>query len=305
MAREVLKKLFELVFNVKIKKIRATPPALYQLNSGIKIVTLLQHSALDMYLLAVKTFLFHLGSGEVHVLDDGSLTAEDHAVLKQHIPHIIIENVKNIDTGNCPKGNCWERLVYILNLAKTAYVIQLDSDTLSLTPMPEVYDAIVNNRCFTIGSPIWPLPVNVNYLKDIWKNSPSTHIQVVAERAFHELAFFAQNPDYIRGSAAFAGFAPQQVSLDMLTDFSCQIEAVIGRSAWFSWGSEQVASNVMVAQSANPLVLPWPRYQNYKYPEPYQGAFASTSLIHFIGTYRFYDRRYEKLAMQFIQANSI
>ena len=37
------------------------------------------------------------------------------------------------------------------------------------------------------------------------------------------------------------------------------MEAILGTS-WFEWGSEQVASNFVVANSPNPIVLPLPTY---------------------------------------------
>jgi hypothetical protein len=116
-----------------------------------------------------------------------------------------------------------------------------------------------------------------------------------------KLSFFQNNSLYIRGCAAFAGFPKQQVTLDSLHEFSRQVIHEIGYEKWSSWGSEQVASNVMVAQSLHPIVLPWPRYQNYKFPEPYKGGELSAALIHFIGSNRFSDRLYEKLAINFIK----
>ena len=55
------------------------------------------------------------------------------------------------------------------------------------------------------------------------------------------------------------------------------------RQSWHKWGSEQAASNFLIANSPNPLVLPWPKYQSY---DPRQGV-AGASLTHFYGTYRF------------------
>ena len=48
-------------------------------------------------------------------------------------------------------------------------------------------------------------------------------------------------------------------------------------------GFEQVTSNIAIASSPNPLLLPYPRYATY-HPEL---ATESSIFLHFIGTHRF------------------
>jgi hypothetical protein len=60
---------------------------------------------------------------------------------------------------------------------------------------------------------------------------------------------------------------------------------IIGAQKWSEWGSEQVASNFMVANAAGGYVLPFERYRYFS-PEEATEAKAAV-LLHFIGTHRF------------------
>src|SRR3546814_1079040 len=63
-------------------------------------------------------------------------------------------SIDDVDTGPCPRGGCWERLLTLLDMRADAYVIQLDSDTIALGDIPEVVEAITSNRSFTLlGDP--------------------------------------------------------------------------------------------------------------------------------------------------------
>ena len=52
---------------------------------------------------------------------------------------------------------------------------------------------------------------------------------------------------------------------------------------WREWGSEQVTSNLAIASSPDPLLLPYPRYATY---DPGVDA-QESAFLHFIGTHRF------------------
>lgn len=293
------------LFNKACRQIRSTPPIYYRYNEAVKIVTMVQHQAVDMYLLAIKSFLYNILSGSVFVLDDGSLTEDDYTLIKQHIPDVTITHINKIDTLDCPKGGTWERLIYLIELSKDAYVIQLDSDTFTLALLSEVYNAIENQQAFVIsGGPAWDKPVNIDYLANIaakWvKNMNPAHVQPMAESFFNKIDFFRDNKQYIRGCSAFTGLPKQQISKEMAVEFSRQVSNEIGLEKWSEWGSEQVTSNVMASQTKNPIILPWPLYQNYGFPPTQGGSLANALFVHFIGSHRFSNRIYQKLATDFI-----
>lgn len=292
----------KMLFNNVCKRIRLTPPINYCYREDLKIVTQVQHRDIDMYLLAIKSFLYNIVSGSVYVLDDGSLTKEDLSLLEYHIPNVKIEHISRVDTKNCPKGGTWERLLYLIELSQDAYVIQLDSDTLSLTPMVEIYNAIENQQGFIVGAgPAWNKPVDVDYLSSVisnWMRSfDLTHVQPVAERVLYKLPFLNENRKYIRGCSAFTGFPKQQIDIEMVMEFSQQVCNELGFEKWSEWGSEQVTSNVMISRTYNPVVLPWPYYQNYTADKE---TLSYSSFVHFIGSNRFSDRVYQNLASAFI-----
>ena len=72
--------------------------------------------------------------------------------------------------------------------------------------------------------------------------------------------------------------------------------ALIG-DKWQEWGSEQVSSNYLIANSPNSFVLPYPKYAFYwKDADLIDSAF-----LHFAGTYRFDNGLYKKLSRQVIE----
>src|SRR4051812_7377784 len=124
-------------FDYRCRGVLLTRPIDIQ-DSNIRIVSQLSHSDLTMYLLAIKSVYMQLGRGRVVILDDSSLTANDRATVLYHVPGADIVNIKDVATDNCPRGGCWERLLLIADIVRDYYVIQMDSDTLTLNSIPEV-----------------------------------------------------------------------------------------------------------------------------------------------------------------------
>jgi hypothetical protein len=96
---------------------------------------------------------------------------------------------------------------------------------------------------------------------------------------------------YVRGSSGFTGFArggrPSRASVEA---FSLSAEGIVGQHKWRSWGSEQVASNFLVANSEDPILLPYSRYSNYwNEPTGPDGRF-----LHFAGTHRYSTSEYRR-----------
>lgn len=255
----------------------------------VTVVSMVQSAHTLMYLLAIKSFLRHMPAAAVTVIDDGSLTPADHDLLRAHVGGLSILPIAGIDTGACPRGGTWERLLYILDLSTTRYVVQLDSDILIIAPIPEVVEAIAANRSFTLGSDAqYGIMTTEEAARAIAGMDPA-ETQFAAEFALPrippEIGRF-----YVRGSSGFAGFARGASSRATAEAFSAAMEAEMGKR-WEEWGTEQVASNFLVASSPGGFVLPWPKYCCFYDREDV----AESALIHFIGTWRFRGGVYARL----------
>src|SRR5262249_37061220 len=155
----------------------------------------------------------------IHILDDGSLTAQDYRLLEFHLRPLQIEYIANIQQASFPVGGCWERLIKAIELSYQRYVIQLDSDTLTLKHVPEVVKAIRNNYSFTLGSADGLEFTSITAASCRAASSPSQHIQARSERLLVD-AFPNVACRYVRGCAAFAGFAKGAHPRDSLEAFS-------------------------------------------------------------------------------------
>lgn len=287
-------KLRRWLFSRQVRALFDTPPLQISAGIGPLVLSQLQHKDVLMYLAAVKSFSRHLPPAEIHVVDDGSLTAADYALLKRHIPDIQFHDLAGCREPGLPQGGCWERLIAIARLSQTRYVIQLDSDTLTLAPINDVAAAVRQGQSFAIGT--W----------DRQKIEPATeraltaqsriaaarpHIQVLAEAHFDRIEG-AETLKYVRGCAGFSGFAPGAGKLELMRHLSGQLQALIG-DRWLEWGSEQVMSNLLVANQPDAIVLPHPDYADCEKMSP-----GKTFFVHFIGTCRFKNGRYAKLINQ-------
>ena len=299
-------KVNKFYFDRVCRRIRYTRPVEYLFRDDVRILSQVHHDALDMYLLAIKSFLFNFTIGSVYVLNDGSLTDEDIRTLEYHIPKITIRHIKEIDVSGFPAGNTWERLLYYVDLSKDAYVIQLDTDIIAVKPLLDLHQLINENRGFIIGNgPAWDSAIDVDYLSRLVSNwitySKVSHVQIVSEATFHLLDAFDDTRSYFRGCSAFTGLPRGQVDRQQLLHFSQQVVSKIGEIKWSEWGSEQVSCCVMTSSSKDPKILPWLSYQNYGFPSLYKANLVAVSLIHFIGTFRYTDGTYRRYAKQFIE----
>src|SRR3546814_16530957 len=102
------------------------------------------------YLVAAKSLHHHLKRGRMVIMDDGTLTDRDRSLLRQHLDNPQIISIRDIDTGPCARGGTWERLLTILDLCADAYVIQLDSDTVTIGPVPHIQKETAVNSSFPL-----------------------------------------------------------------------------------------------------------------------------------------------------------
>jgi hypothetical protein len=259
---------------------------------------MLCHGEVVMYLLAVKSFCAQFGRvPRVVILNDGSLTERDDAILRSHIPAVRIVSISEVVPDHCPKGSCWERLLLISDLVKNSYVVQLDSDTLTLSSIPEVVGCVAANRSFTLmGDRSFPEIESMASACLRSKGNLSVMVQAVCERSFDQLEECA-SLNYVRGNAGFTGFAKGSIDREKIVWFS-DLMRRIANDTWDEWGSEQVTSNLLIANSADACPLEFPKYLSYwAHPDV---AYENASFIHFIGPHRFSNGFYLKSARRVI-----
>lgn len=253
------------------------------------------------YLVAVKSLHHQLQRGRIVLLNDGTLTATDRAILAHHCDNPVILEKSDIDSAPCPRDNCWERLIAILDRRQDAYVIQLDSDTVTTGKIPEVLAAIDANRSFTLAGGQDEARCGFRSAREIGSifhaDGPMVdHVQAYAEAAMATLPG-SDHMRYIRGCAGFAGFARSSAGRLIVSEFSVAMDERLG-DTWRQWGSEQVASNFVIANDHDPMQLPYDRYVNHwAEPLPRDPAF-----VHFIGTYRFRHGNYSRCTKAAISA---
>jgi len=287
------------------QKVRMTAPLKYVYSDEVVVVSQVHHNAINMAILALKSFMLSLGKGRIEVINDGSLTQDDIEQLNYHFPKITVVDIASIPLGSCPQGGTWERLVHILSLTKHSYVIQVDSDTLTMGPVDDVYNSIVSNQAFLIGEPSWSKAIPVEYMSRYSNKLDSTHIQVLSEQKLNRLESIPLK-QYARGCSAFTGFPKGFLLMENLEAFSVEMESLIGKQKWREWGSEQLSSNVMLSLCPDVKILPWPKYINFGFPfkngkyDNLASYINQTSVFHFIGTNRFSRGVYRRMANKVI-----
>ena len=282
--------------------ILATPPIVPK-DDGVVIFSMIGTVTLLPYLVAVKSFHHHLRMGRIVILDDGSLTEADKRILSHHCGSPDMLRLADVDTGTCPKGGTWERLLTVLDLRAHHYVVQLDSDTVTLGDMAEVRAAIAANASFILlGDPdaeekgIQTLPDFVAWRYPQGPVAGPAHMQALVESRFAGHADAGRHA-YIRGCSGFAGFARGGPSgRAEATRFSTEAARLVGKDIWWRWGSEQVTSNFLLANEPGARLLPYARYCNY-WLAPLSG---DERLVHFVGTHRYSDETYRRMTARAI-----
>jgi hypothetical protein len=266
--------------NRRIAGIVDTAPALADA-SGPLYAGMTCHGDAKAWLVAVKSISGLVGPGGFGVLDDGSLTAEDTAMLVAHLPGLRLFRIADVDTQGCPRGGMWERLMVVLDLAAERYVVQVDSDLVAVGALDEVAEAVRANRSFSLSGEPGVAVRSLAEASAAARSQTYPHIQHDVERVLEEMPG-AAGSRYVRGCAGFTGFPAGSDRAPALA-FSGFMQARFG-VRWQSWGTEQITSNFVVANGNDPLALPWERYPAFL------GAAQDVSLarlVHFIGPARF------------------
>lgn len=271
-------------------------PSLPAGNLPFILLSMVQKRDVLSYLVALKSFAAFANPQRVVVVCDPSIDAKDRDVLRKHVPHIELRAADEFVHPDIPRGGTWERLLAICSYARENYVVQLDADTVTVGAPGAVLDAIERRVGFVLGeearqSLLTLDQTTANAKADVWGQS---HIQGFAEACMAEVGLPASKL-YVRGCSGFTGFPQSTEMLENLLQFSILMSSRIGSARWSSWGTEQVTSNYLVANAAGTEVLPYPRYGTPNAMD------EDTVFIHFIGSMRFSNDKYEKTSRTVIQ----
>ena len=290
------RRYFQRQFDLVCQAVLTTPPVELDESSNVVVLSQSYHRDLLMYLIAAKTFAKYVRPARFVIVDDG-YTAEDQTIIRRHLRKVDFIPRKSVSSKSCPVGGCWERLLTIADICANQYVIQLDSDTVTIADPTEVHECIKRGISFTLSTKQGRNFVPVEQAAEAVATSTVQHIQVYAEQALGRIPELAGS-FYVRGCAGFAGFAPGAINRAAVEHISDLMSKTLGVKAWNSWGSEQFASNYLVANSPSKVTLP---FEGYPYWE-LGGSVSNSKFIHFIGDNRFTSSKYKNIAINAIRA---
>jgi len=124
-----------------------TPPVISR-KDGLVLFTAIGSASLLPAMVAIKSLARPLQRGRVALLDDGTLTAEDRAVLAHHFADPQIFPADSVPMGSFPKGQGWESLLVMLDGRLGEYWLRVSHDSVTLGDVPEIATAIGANRSF-------------------------------------------------------------------------------------------------------------------------------------------------------------
>lgn len=268
-----------------VRAILDTPP-IRPAQDGLVLFSMIGTAVLLPYLVAVKSLWRQLRRGRIVVLDDGTLTPTDKAILARHCGDPEIIDIASVQTGEFPQGGTWERLLTILDRRGGEYWVQLDSDTVTVGPVPEVEQAIQTNRSFTLlggtDAEIGAVPL-ADLASQLYPDGPQEgHIQQRVESRMGEMRRDL-GWRYIRGCSGFTGFAAGNAGRSLARAFLAEMERLVGPEDTSIWGTEQITSNFLIANEVAPVLLRADRYLNY-WGKPWN---EQAAFVHFVGTHRY------------------
>jgi hypothetical protein len=282
-------------FDLQVRGVVQTPPASLSISSNVVCVSHVCRMYLYAYLIAIKSFMRHVPVRKVYAVDDLTLTDENKTLLREHVPGIEIVPITEVKNQYCPSSGDWEGFLIIGSQAAEHFCIQLDADTVTMGPLPEVLEAVRDNRCFTLGEWVGQEIGSATDAAEAVKDATSDHVQILSERHLHRLDPSGQLR-YVRGCGAFAGFAKGEISVDKIERLSKAMTEILGWDKWRQWGSQQVPSNVLVANAPGARVLPVPKYASHMPSiDIEQSVFR-----HYIGSHRFENGSYVRSALKAI-----
>jgi hypothetical protein len=221
--------------------------------TGPAIVSLLGTADVLPYLVALKSLHRRLRRGSVAIIDDGTLTGEDRAILAHHCgdPEIVLHAA--VSRGAFPAGGDWALLLTILDRRAGRYWIALDPHSVTLADVPEVEAAIASNRSFAL-------------VGEGPKGGPSRRFErrmavICGTRGWR----------YRPGCGGLVGFAAGGNGRALAAALLAEREA-LGQEP-----TPALARNLVLANEIEPVLLPHPAYYRHKAGSPAESA----AFLHF------------------------
>lgn len=271
-------------------------PALQEGDAPFILLSMVHKRDVLSYLVALKSFTQFANPGRIVMVCDPSIDEQDRSLIRQHAPHIEFRKADEFTHPDVPRGGCWERLLAICSYSPEDYVVQLDADTVTVRMIAEVTNAIRSNAGFVLGEePKQSLMTIAQTSQRAGADiDGQRHIQGLSEARMAHIGLPVHRM-YVRGCAGFTGFPSSATMHDDLLQFSRLMAENIGKQRWASWGTEQVTSNYLVANALNTYVLPFPKYGT---PDVMNDE---TAFLHFIGSMRFVNSKYERTSREAIR----
>jgi hypothetical protein len=220
---------------------------------GPAIASLLGAAEVLPYLVAIKSLRHRLGRASIVIVDDGTLTGEDRAILAYHCGDPEIRPHQSVRGAPFPADSGWALLLTILDRRAGQYWVALDPRTVTLADLPEVTAAIDSNRSFT----------------QLGEEARGGGLRQ-SERRLADLCG-TRGWRYRPGCAGLMGFAAGGSGRSLAVAFHAEALA-IGETA-----TSALARNLVFANESEPVVLRRDRYRSLT-----GGPMSSTAaLIHF------------------------
>jgi hypothetical protein len=300
MLYRVRKRLHTTRFWLAARGIYRTPPLPCDPTADCSIHTMLSHSDLLMYLLAIKSFLRFRPLARVVVHSDGSLTRGDEAVLHAHVPNIRIVSSPEADTRAQQELNpflldwrrrdaSWRRVIDTELWCETPRRMIIDADILTIRQPSAVLEWMAGaggGRPLLFGAPAGP-PSG-----PIAAGVGRRHMQTIFREQLATVAALANRPaEFFQGATSGYYGCERELSLSAIeTVLRAGLEAGV---PMHEWGGEQCLV-VYLLSTAQPIRLDPRQYVNFA-PEVKE-RLPEVAVAHFFGTFRYHGGIYPRLA---------
>jgi hypothetical protein len=226
---------------------------LHPTTGGPAIASLFGAADVLPYLVAVKSLRHKLGRGGIVIIDDGTLTGEDRAILAHHCGDPEILPHQTVRAGAFPVGGEWAQLLTILDRRTGRYWIALDPRTVTLGDLPEVNAAVASNRSFTL----------------LGSRAGGGRARQIERKV--AVLCGTRGWRYHTGCTGLTGFAAGGAGRALAAAFH-EEAAAIGESATADW-----TRNVILANETEPVLLPRDRYRPVAGPS----SLTDAAVVHF------------------------
>ena len=233
-------------------------------DGGPAIISLLGTADVLPYLVAIKSLSRRLRRGRISIVDDGTLTGEDRAILAHHCGDPEIRPFQAVARGAFPASGPWAQLLTILDRRAGQYWIALDPHSVTLSDVPEVAAAISSNRSFAL-------------------HSGGEAIGGAARQAERPIAALCATRGwrYLPGCVGLAGFAAGGTGQTLAAAFLGELAALADDGQ----PEAHTAVNLLLANEIEPAELPRARYAVWQAKA--KALPDACALVHFPVRHRF------------------